>query len=180
MEIKDSKEWSKGDLETVSIGSVHLNKNWSLLMVELEMQADNNSIVIPYKIDTGSEGNIMPLLIFKKLFKNIYRIATKKTIKSHIRLRTYNKTNITQLGMCVLIIKFKNFKKRCSFFVVPGNSQALLGMPVTAALKLININIDSIQAEAAECKTNTGNVRESNRTHEMHVVGKGCTNMDVD
>ena len=32
---------------------------------------DNNNIVIPYKIDTGSEGNIMPLFIFKKLFKNI-------------------------------------------------------------------------------------------------------------
>ena len=64
--------------------------------------------------------------------------------------------------------------------MVPGNDQALLGMPDTAALKLINVNIDSIQAEAAECKTNTGNVRESNRTQEMHVVEKGCTNMDAD
>ena len=32
------------------------------------MQAGDNSIVIPYKIDTGREGNIMPLFIFKKLF----------------------------------------------------------------------------------------------------------------
>ena len=39
------------------------------------------------------------------------------------------------------------------FFVVPGNSQALLGMPDTAALKLINIYIDSIQAKVAEYKT---------------------------
>ena len=41
-------------------------------------------------------------------------------------------------------------------FVVPRNGQVLLGMPHTAALKLISINIDSIQAEVAECKTNIG------------------------
>ena len=57
------------------------------------------------------------------------------------------------------------------FFVVPGNGQALLRMPDTAALNIINLNIDSIQAEVAECKTNT--------ELEMHTVSKGCTNMDT-
>ena len=42
------------------------------------------------------------------------------------------------------------------FFVVPGNGQALLGMPDTAALKIINLNIDSVQVEVVECKTNIG------------------------
>ena len=53
-------------------------------------------------------------------------------------------------------------------------------MPDTAGLKLININIDSIQAEVAECKTNSGNTRESNIIQEIHVVEKGCANMDAD
>ena len=74
--------------------------------------------------------------------------------------------------MCEVVIKFKNIKKRCIFFVVPGNGQALLRMPDTAALKLINININSIQAEVAECKTNI--------VQEMHMVGKGYTNTDAD
>ena len=65
------------------------------------------------------------------------------------------------------------------FFVVPRNDQALLGMPDTAALKLINIGIDSIQAEIAECKTNGGDARESNIMQEMHVEEKGCANMDA-
>ena len=65
-------------------------------------------------------------------------------------------------------------------FVVPGNGQALLGMPDTAVLKLINVNIDSIQAEVAECKTNTGDMRESNITQEMHVGKKGCANTETD
>ena len=48
----------------------------------------------------------------------------------------------------------------------------LLGMRHTAALKLININIDSIQAEVLECKTNI--------EQETHAVEKGCADTDAD
>ena len=40
-----------------------------------------------------------------------------------------------------------------------------------AALNIINLNIDSIQAEVAECKTNRG--------QETHTVVEGCTNLDT-
>ena len=66
------------------------------------------------------------------------------------------------------------------FFVVPGNGQALLGMPDTAALELINVNIDSIQAEVTEHKTNTGKMMKSNITQETQEVRKGCTNTDAE
>ena len=165
LEVKGVQEVHKGEIETVSVDSVHLNKNRSLITANSEMQTGENVIEIPYKSDTGSEGNIMLLYIFKKLFRNTTEEQLKRSIKSHIRLRMYNKTSIMQLGMCEVIIKFKNFKKRCVFFVVPGNGQALLGMPDTAALQIININIDSIQAEVAECKTNI--------KQEIHTVMKG-------
>ena len=103
----------------------------------------------------------------------------KKSIKGHIRLRTYNKTNITQLGTCMVVIKFKNTKKRCVIFVVPGNGYMLLGIPDTAALKLINIDVDSVQAEVAECKTNTYDMGVSNIKQETHTVDKGCANTDT-
>ena len=74
--------------------------------------------------------------------------------------------------MCMVVIKFKNIKKTCALFVVPGNGQVLLRMPDTAALKLININNDSIQAETLECKTN--------REKEFYAVEKGCANTDAD
>ena len=37
--------------------------------------------------------------------------------------------------------------KRCQVFVVPGNGQPLLGIPDIDTLQIININIDSIDAE---------------------------------
>ena len=44
-------------------------------------------------------------------------------------------------------------------------------MPHMAALNIINLKIDSIQAEIAECKTNRG--------QQTHAVMEGCTNMDA-
>ena len=57
-------------------------------------------------------------------------------------------------------------------FVVPGNGQVLIVMPDATSLNIVKINIDSIQAEIAECKT-------SNK-QETQGGAKCYTNMDVD
>ena len=62
-------------------------------------------------------------------------------------------------------------KKHCVFFVVPGNGKVLFGMPDTMALKIINLNIDFIQTEIVECKTNRG--------QETHAIAGGCTNSNA-
>ena len=80
---------------------------------------------------------------------------------------------------CMVTINFKDKKKRCMFFVVPGHSQVLLEMPDTAAVKII-INIDSIQATEEACNTNIGDAKEPNIKQDMHVAERSCTNMDAD
>ena len=57
------------EIETVSINSIYLNRNRSLITAHLKTQVGKTATEIPYKIDTGSEGNIMPLHIYKTLFK---------------------------------------------------------------------------------------------------------------
>ena len=47
----------------------------------------------------------------------------------------YNKATITAVrDMCTVEVEHRHNKKKCKFFVVPGNGQALLGMPDTDAL----------------------------------------------
>ena len=53
--------------------------------------------------------------IFKRLLKNIIEAKLKKTIKRHMKLKTHNKTVITQLGTCMVTINFKDNKKKCIF-----------------------------------------------------------------
>ena len=49
----------------------------------------------------------------------------KRSVKGNIKPKMYNGMHITQLGMCAVHVKFKNIRKRCVFFVVPENRQAL-------------------------------------------------------
>ena len=89
------------------------------------MCAGNNKLTVPYKIDTWSDGNIMPWYIFKKLFPRVTEAKLIKTIKRHIKLKTYNKTVITQLGTCVVTINFKDNKtgvRFCSSWKWPGTA----------------------------------------------------------
>ena len=169
--IEMVQEPQEKEIETVSINSVYLNRNWLLITAHLEMQVGKTTVEIPYKFDMGSEGNIMSFYIFKKLFKNMTEEQLERSLKGKIKLKTYNGTHIMQLGTCAMLVKLKNLRKQCVFFVVPGNGQALLGMPDTAMLNIINLNIYSIQAEIAECKPNRG--------QETHAVTEGCANMDT-
>ena len=64
----------------MSIDLVHLNKNQLVITVHLETHAGKSTVEVPYKIDMGIEGNIMPLYIFKKkMLKNV----TVEELKNH-------------------------------------------------------------------------------------------------
>ena len=178
-----SKEYTEDDTEMVSINSVFMNKNRSMLTAKLDTCIGNNNMIILYKIDTGSDGNIMPWYIFKKLFQRVTESQLMRTVKIHIKMKMYNKTFITQQGTCKVTINYKNNKKKCELFVVPWNDQALLGMLDTAALNIININIDSIEAEGTQkenCNTNISEAKTSNVMQETHEAKENCTNTDED
>ena len=56
------------------------------------MLAGRNSVNINYKIDMGSNGNIMPTYLFKKLFPNVTNEQLAATVNKHILFTTYSKT----------------------------------------------------------------------------------------
>ena len=81
----------------------------------------------------------------------------------------------------MVTIEYKNNRRKCESFVVLGNGQALLGMPDTAVLKIININIDLLEAgdtQRDNCNTNTDDAKISNAKQEIHGAGKYYTNRD--
>ena len=52
----------------MNIKSIHFDKNCSVITAKLEMSTDISNVVAPYKVGTGSGGNIMPLHIYKKIY----------------------------------------------------------------------------------------------------------------
>ena len=71
VEVEMTPELQEEEIETVSINSIYLNRNHSLITAHLKTRVGKTTIEVPYEIDTGSEGNLMPLYIFKKVFKNM-------------------------------------------------------------------------------------------------------------
>ena len=64
VEIEDGPGSQGEDIEIVSINSLYLNKKWSLIMANLETQVGETVLEVPYKINTDSESNLMPLCMF--------------------------------------------------------------------------------------------------------------------
>ena len=77
-----SQQYIEDEIEMVSINSLYMNKNQSMLTAKLETHTGNNKIMIPYKMDTVSDGNIMPWYIFKKLFPRVTEAELEKTVKN--------------------------------------------------------------------------------------------------
>ena len=100
----------------------------------------------------------------------------------------YNKPTVTLLGTCTVKIEHKNKNKMCKFFVVPGNGQALLGMPDIDVLNIISIDIHSIGTEYDagndNCCTNevaaqsTGMMQETNRAEKCYTNTDSISNPD--
>ena len=69
----------------MSINSIYFNKNHLVITAKLKMSVGINNVIVPYKVDTGSDGNIMPLHIYKILFP---RITSEELVAT--KTRVYN------------------------------------------------------------------------------------------
>ena len=50
-------------IETVNFNSIRFNTNHSAIKVDLKTSSNKGVATMPYKVDMGSDGNIMPLYI---------------------------------------------------------------------------------------------------------------------
>ena len=71
--------------------------------------------MVPYKVGMGSDGNIMPLHIYKRSFPKITDKQLAATKNNNIQLQTYKKTIITQLGTCIVEVEHNNNEKNVDF-----------------------------------------------------------------
>ena len=69
IDVEVVQESQDEQIEIVSIDSVHLNRNWSVIMAYLDTFAGKNKVEIPYKIDTGSGATSCHSTYSRKYFK---------------------------------------------------------------------------------------------------------------
>ena len=94
-------------IEKVNINSVFYKK-YSVIIANLKTSSNQASIIVPYKVDVCSDGNIMHLHIYKKVFPKATKEQLVATKYDNMKLKVYNRTTITQLGMPEVKLHYSN------------------------------------------------------------------------
>ena len=84
---KEAEHEQESSIKMVNINSVRCNSNHSAILAELKTVSNKITIMVPYKVDMGSDGIIMLFHMYKKLFPSItvYQLETTKDAKIKVK-----------------------------------------------------------------------------------------------
>ena len=123
---------------------VHFNNINTRMHTELGCEMSQSKSKQVFKVDTGADGNLMPITMFTKQYPKISLETLSKTIDKGITLFAYNNTPIKQYGTCSVKISFKGKQQICKFYVVE-HATVILGVSDSEKLGLVKVNFDMIQ-----------------------------------
>ena len=129
---------------------VHFNGVNTHMYIKLSTKSCNgNSLKTRFKVDTGADGNLLPLGEFFKHFPDANMTQLAKTIDIGTKLYAYNNTEIKQLGACELLVEYRECRKICQFYVVDFPT-AIFGIHDSESLRLITVHLNCIGAEMSQ------------------------------
>ena len=108
---------------------VHFNLINTRMYTEIDCKMSPNGNVTrqTFKVDTGADGNLVPITMFTKFFSKISLDALGKTIETGVMLFAYNNTPIKQYDTSSICLSFKGKAGICKFYVVE-HEIAILGI----------------------------------------------------
>ena len=97
---------------------VYFNNVNTHMYIKLNTKSCNgNSLKTHFKVNTGADGNLLPRIFFKN-FPNANMTQLAKTIDIGTKLYAYNNTEIKHLGVCELLVEYRECCTTCQFYVV--------------------------------------------------------------
>ena len=133
-------------LESITINSVDKENKWSQVFTSLNIHKVESQRIIPLKckVDTGAEGNILPVTMYRNMFpENLDSHGNPKANaleKSSIILTAYGGSNITHFGKVWLPCSYKDLKFTCTFFIADVHGPTILSLPTCSALGIVTVN----------------------------------------
>ena len=96
-------------VQSLFYNDVHFNtintRMYTLIKCETP---DGQSSDHTFKVDTGADGNLMPISMFSRLFPQVSLDALSRMIEKGVTMYTYNNIPIKQYGTCHVKLNFKN------------------------------------------------------------------------
>ena len=102
------------------------------------------------KIDTGANGNTLPLRIFQKMYPENMKQQVLKPLIGH-RLVSYNGSEIKCLGVMTMPVCHKQSDWfDTQFYVVDVNGPAIIGLRSSEKLRLVTVHVDVVAMNGPE------------------------------
>ena len=97
--------------------------------------------VLKVKVDTGAQGNILPLRIYRNMFSHHVdeNGLPTETAPSQTKLTAYNGTQIPQHGVCSIKSSYGDKATDAGFYVAGGAGPAICGLPTCCQLNLVEL-----------------------------------------
>ena len=150
---------SESDYENLYVGSISdMRKKMEISENECFVSMDVNRIHVKFKIDTGSQTNVITNKVFKKV-----KLSNSILVKSNSRLISYIGDRLKVLGK----IKLTCLGYELDFYVTDSKQMSLLGFKVSQDLGLIKVVL-------AVNSNNTCELDRLIREHPKVFSGLGC------
>ena len=98
------------------------------------------------KVDTGAQGNLLPLRIFRRMYPELLGAdgfpKEGSTTPTHARLSAYNGSKIEQFGTINLQCNYEGNNADAKFYVTDSSGPAIFGLPLCRDLKLVVLNCE--------------------------------------
>ena len=98
------------------------------------------------KIDTGAQGNVLPLRIYRNMYPQNINANGKPRLRtlnqSKVILVAYGGSEIKHFGTAKIPCEFKGIKITATFYVTDTSSPAIIGLHTATQLNLVKFNLE--------------------------------------
>ena len=156
-------EFQTLSLSAVSINSINKKTTVTKRFAPFEFYNEKAKLVDKkeLKVDSGSEGNLMPLQTYAALYPE--RMGEdglplpEFVKKSDATLTAYGGSVIRQLGWVTLPCSFKDRKFMADFYLSNAQGPMLLGLPLGEKLGIIKIDVNNVECQRSNTIINKSN-----------------------
>ena len=162
--------------EEVNISTANSSGERDKIFADVDIKLKGQPAKLKVKIDTGAQGNILPLRIYRKMFpENISSSSdvpfSERVTQRKTKITAYNKTQIKHYGTCSFYCKYGNQETTAEFYITEGSSPAILGLKSSRSLKMIELNCS--MDIGLKQKPSVGNKEELRQTFPDRFKGIG-------
>jgi hypothetical protein len=146
--MNEEMEQLRFETININVDGASLEDERDEIFVDIDIKLKGKTAKFKAKVDTGAQGNIIPLRIYKQMYpENINEQGTpnkEALTQTKTKITAYNKTRIHQFGTCAFPCKYSDVQTTLDFYVSDVDGPAILGLQSCRKLKLVqmNCNID--------------------------------------